>query len=52
MVSTMIATEIVEYPDSSKVAVYTGTAPGEDPVKRTFSYRGRLGPVLDYWEGE
>jgi uncharacterized cupin superfamily protein len=52
MVSTMIATEVVEYPDSSKVAVYVGSAPGDDPKKRTFNYRGRLGPSLDYWDGE
>lgn len=52
MVSTMIPTEVVEYPDSSKVAVYVGSAPGEDPSKRTFNHRGRLGPSLDYWDGE
>ena len=52
MVSTMIPTEVVEYPDSSKVAVFVGSAPGEDPSKRTFNHRGRLGPSLDYWDGE
>ncbi|MGZ3424126.1 MAG: cupin domain-containing protein [Polyangiales bacterium] len=52
MVSTMIATEVVEYPDSNKVAVYVGSAPGEDPSKRSFNHRGRLGPNLDYWDGE
>jgi uncharacterized cupin superfamily protein len=51
-VSTMIPTEVVEYPDSSKVAVYVGSAPGEDPAKRTFNHRGRLGPGLEYWDGE
>lgn len=51
-VSTMLTTEVVEYPDSSKVAVYVGSAPGEDPSVRTFNFRGRLGPKLDYWEGE
>lgn len=51
-VSTMLPTEVVEYPDSSKVAVYVGSAPGEDPSKRTFNYRGRLGEKLDYWDGE
>lgn len=52
MVSTMIPTEVVEYPDSSKTAVYVGSAPGDDPKKRSFNYRGRLGPSLDYWDGE
>jgi uncharacterized cupin superfamily protein len=52
MVSTMVPAEVVEYPDSSKVAVYVGSAPGGDATKRTFSHRGRLGPGLDYWEGE
>jgi len=52
MVSTMIPHEVVEYPDSSKVGVYVGSAPGESPEGRSFNYRGRLGPMLDYWEGE
>ena len=51
-VSTMIAAEVVEYPDSDKIAVYVGSAPGEDPSKRTISFRGRLGPAADYWDGE
>lgn len=51
-ISTMIPTEVVEYPDSDKVAVHVGSAPGEDPGARTFSFRGRLGPKLDYWDGE
>jgi uncharacterized cupin superfamily protein len=51
-VSTMIATEVVEYPDSSKVAVYVGSPPGGDPALRSFNHRGRLGPALEYWEGE
>lgn len=50
--STMIPTEVVQYPDSSKVAVYVGSAPGDDPAKRTFNWRGRIGPGLDYWDGE
>jgi len=51
-ISTMVPYEVVEYPDSDKVAVSVGGAPGEDPAKRTFFHRGRLGPKLDYWEGE
>jgi uncharacterized cupin superfamily protein len=52
MVSTMLTTEVVEYPDSSKVAVYVGSAPGYDVEKRTFNFRGKLGPAAEYWEGE
>jgi uncharacterized cupin superfamily protein len=52
MVSTMVPAEVVEYPDSSKVGVYVGAAPGGDAKKRTFSHRGRLGPALGYWDGE
>jgi uncharacterized cupin superfamily protein len=52
MVSTMIPAEVVEYPDSNKVGVYVGSAPGGDVSKRSFSHRGRLGPQLDYWDGE
>jgi uncharacterized cupin superfamily protein len=51
-VSTMIASEVVEYPDSGKVAVYVGSAPGGDRAQRTFSYRGRLTAPADYWDGE
>lgn len=51
-VSTMIAAEVVEYPDSGKVGIGVGSAPGEDPSKRTIQFRGRLGPAADYWDGE
>lgn len=51
-VSTMIPQEIVEYPDSGKLAVYVGSAPGGDHEVRTFNYRGRLGERAEYWDGE
>jgi uncharacterized cupin superfamily protein len=51
-VSTMIPNDVVEYPDSGKVMVCVGSAPGGDEKMRSFSFRGRLGPSLDYWEGE
>jgi uncharacterized cupin superfamily protein len=44
MLSSRIRPEIVEYPDSGKVA--TRDAKGE----RLFL--GRQGPMLDYWDGE
>jgi len=50
--STRIDPEIAEYPDSGKVGVFAG-------VPETGGYRdakivwfGRLGPSLDYWEGD
>jgi len=51
-VSTMIPSEVVEYPDSNKTAFYVGSAPGGDPSVRSIGYRGRLGAALDYWDGE
>jgi uncharacterized cupin superfamily protein len=51
-VSTMIPNEIVEYPDSGKVAAYVGKAPGGEDEKLTFYYRGRLTAPADYWDGE
>jgi uncharacterized cupin superfamily protein len=51
-VSTMLAGDVVEYPDSNKVLVCVGSAPGGDLAARTFTHRGRLGPALDYWDGE
>jgi uncharacterized cupin superfamily protein len=51
-VSTMIPSEVVEYPDSGKTAFYVGSAPGGDPAQRTISYRTRLAPQVEYWDGE
>jgi uncharacterized cupin superfamily protein len=44
MLSTMIAPEIVEYPDSGKV--------GARNVAGERILLGRPGPTLDYWDGE
>jgi uncharacterized cupin superfamily protein len=44
MLSTMIAPDIVEYPDSGKIGARS--AKGE-PIML-----GRPGPILDYWDGE
>ncbi len=51
-VSTMLPTDVIEYPDSGKVAVMVGSPPGEDPAARSYNHRGRPGPALDYWDGE
>ena len=44
MLSTMIAPDIVEYPDSGKV--------GARSVAGERILLSRPGPTLDYWEGE
>ena len=44
MLSTMIAPDVVEYPDSGKIGARS--AKGE-PIMF-----GRPGPTLDYWDGE
>ena len=51
-VSTKIPSEIVEYPDSGKIAAYAGTSPLERDENVTFHYRGRLGAPAEYWDGE
>lgn len=49
--STMIAPEVCVYPDSNKVGVLTGAAPGGDPAMRQLVAFLKNTPV-DYWEGE
>lgn len=44
MLSTLIAPDIVEYPDSGKV--------GARSVAGERILLGRPGPILDYWDGE
>lgn len=51
-VSTMNPVDVIEYPDSGKTSVYVGSPPGGDPERRSFNYRGRLGPRAAYWDGE
>ena len=50
-ISTMIHPEVMEYPDSGKVAAMAGTAPGgRGPRDLFFIARKRDG--VGYWEGE
>jgi uncharacterized cupin superfamily protein len=52
MISTMIEPEIAVYPDSEKIGVFAGSAPGGDPVIRSvFSFWPHAAQV-DYWHGE
>jgi uncharacterized cupin superfamily protein len=49
-ISTSVASEVVEYPDSGKFAVTSryDWATGQGGVR----YIGRAGETLDYWDGE
>jgi uncharacterized cupin superfamily protein len=50
-VSTRVAPEIVEYPESNKVGVLGGP-PGADPSGRTIRQFMPKAEVRDYWDGE
>jgi len=51
-VSTMIDPEVVVYPDSRKVGVMAGSAPGGDPSKRTLAGIYRQASGVSYYDGE
>ncbi|WP_272491495.1 hypothetical protein [Corallococcus exercitus] len=40
------------YPDSKKVGVFAGAAPGGDKASRTLHAYLPLAAEVDYWEGE
>jgi len=50
--STMNHPDVVEYPDSNKVGVTAGTAPGGDPEKILLKARFRKQDAVNYFEGE
>lgn len=52
VMSTMVATDITVYPDSGKVGLFAGAAPGGDKAARSLSTFLDRGAELDYWEGE
>ncbi len=51
-VSTMEEPDVMEYPDSSKIVVFAGSAPGGDKGKRTLSVITKQSSPIDYWDGE
>ena len=51
-VSTMEEPDVVMYPDSEKVGVFAGSAPGGDKEKRTYHAYHRTEDAVDYWDGE
>ena len=50
--STMVEPDVMEYPDSNKVVVFAGAAPGGDKLQRTFSLITKHDHATDYWDGD
>ena len=50
--STMIEPDIFVYPDSNKVGLFAGAAPGGRKEERTLSLFLRADAEVGYWEGE
>ncbi len=50
--STMIEPDVVGYPDSGKIGVFTGAAPGGDKAERQISGFWRKGESVVYLDGE
>jgi uncharacterized cupin superfamily protein len=50
--STMSHPEIAVYPDSEKIGVFTGSAPGCRPNKGDLREFMQRDAAVDYWEGE
>lgn len=50
--STMAEPDVVIYPDSGKVGIFGGAAPGGDREQRTFHKFLALEAEVDYWQGE
>ena len=50
--STMIDPEVAVYPDSGKIGIYTGTAPGGPRSESTLRTFLHAKPEVDYWDGE
>ena len=52
MMSTMVHPDITVYPDSGKIGLYGGAAPGSAPDEYTLKTHLRADATVDYWEGE
>ena len=50
--STMVEPDVMVYPDSGKVGISGGAAPGRQKEKRTFSKFLREDAEVGYYEGE
>lgn len=50
--STMIEPDVTVYPDSEKVGIFAGSAPGGSKADRTLQAFLPLASQVNYWEGE
>ncbi|MCE7030587.1 cupin domain-containing protein [Jiella avicenniae] len=51
-VSSMREPDVMEYPDSGKITVFAGAAPGGDKARRRVAASFRTEDAVDYWQGE
>jgi len=51
-ISTMREPDVMAYPDSGKLTVFAGAAPGGDKAKRRVASSFRTTDAVDYWDGE
>ena len=51
-ISTMNEPDVLEYPDSGKVAVFAGAAPGGEKAARRLELTVKKNAAVGYWEGE
>lgn len=51
-VSSMREPDVMEYPDSGKVTVFAGAAPGGNKALRRVAASFRTADAVDYWDGE
>ena len=49
--STMLEPDVMIYPDSGKVGIFGGAAPGDPKEKRTFNTFLRGDAEVDYYDG-
>ncbi len=51
-ISTMREPDVITYPDSGKIAVFAGAAPGGDKAMRRLEGVWKTSDAVDYWDGE
>lgn len=50
--STMLEPDVIVYPDSNKIGIFVGSAPGGPKEKRTLHKYLRGDAEVDYWDAE
>lgn len=51
-ISTMKEPDVLEYPDSGKIAIFAGSAPGGEKALRRLDLTVKASAAVGYWEGE